>query len=55
MKSLTLVLAILICGPALRPTVRAFPPVDQATNDPSLVAFREDLLAKVEPPATPRP
>ncbi|SLN11216.1 SH3 domain-containing protein [Ruegeria meonggei] len=41
-----LLLTALICGPALADR-QSFPPVDQAERDPSLVAFRTDLLAKV--------
>ncbi len=46
MKSLIFALAILFCGPAWADR-QSFTPVDQAGSDPSLVAFREDLLAKV--------
>ncbi len=41
-----LLLAALLCGPALADR-QSFPPVDQAAQDPSLVAFRDALLAKV--------
>lgn len=42
------VLAIaLICGPALADR-QSFPPLDEADRDPSLVAFRDNLLANVE-------
>ncbi len=45
---LSCVLAIaLTCGPAAADR-QTFPPVDQANLDPALVAFRADLLAKVE-------
>ncbi len=46
MKHTKVALAILICGPAWADR-QTFPPVDQAPSDPSLVAFRDDLLAKV--------
>lgn len=46
MKLQTLALAVLICAPAWADR-QSFPPVDQAGNDPSLTAFREDLLTKV--------
>ncbi|NVO55424.1 SH3 domain-containing protein [Rhodobacteraceae bacterium B1Z28] len=46
MKLALVLLAALICGPALADR-QSFPPVDQAGRDPSLVAFRDDLLAKV--------
>ncbi|MCG7518127.1 SH3 domain-containing protein [Ruegeria sp. Ofav3-42] len=42
----TLVLLAMICGPALAER-QSFPPVDEADRDPTLVAFREALLAKV--------
>lgn len=41
-----LLLAAVICGPALADR-QSFPPVDQADHDPSLVTFREALLAQV--------
>lgn len=41
----TLLLA-LICGPAFADR-QSFPPADQADRDPSLVAFRDTLLANV--------
>lgn len=46
MKSSNIALALLICGPACADR-QSFPPEDQALSDPSLVAFRDDLLAKV--------
>ncbi|CUJ88011.1 hypothetical protein RUE5091_00634 [Ruegeria denitrificans] len=42
----TLLLAALLCGPAFADR-QSFPPVDQADRDPSLVGFRETLLAQV--------
>ena len=41
-----LLLAAVICGPAVADR-QSFPPVDQADRDPSLVTFREALLAQV--------
>lgn len=41
-----LLLTALLCGPAFADR-QSFPPVDQAAQDPSLVAFRDALLAKV--------
>ncbi|KIC44520.1 hypothetical protein RA28_16605 [Ruegeria sp. ANG-S4] len=38
---------VLLCGPALADR-QSFPPADQAERDPSLAAFRDDLLAKVQ-------
>ncbi|WP_298934875.1 SH3 domain-containing protein [uncultured Ruegeria sp.] len=46
MKYLSVLLAALVCGPALADR-QSFPPVDQAGRDPALVAFRDDLLAKI--------
>lgn len=39
-------LSLLFCGPALADR-QSFPPVDEAERDPTLVAFRESLLASV--------
>ncbi|WP_254438702.1 hypothetical protein [Ruegeria arenilitoris] len=41
-----LLLTVVICGPALADR-QSFPPVDQADRDPSLIVFREALLAQV--------
>ncbi|WP_420586960.1 SH3 domain-containing protein [Ruegeria sp.] len=41
-----LLLAAFLCGPALADR-QSFPPVDEADRDPSLVEFRETLLAKI--------
>ncbi|MEW2916414.1 SH3 domain-containing protein [Ruegeria sp. ANG10] len=41
-----LLLAAVICGPALADR-QSFPPVDQSDRDPSLIAFREALMAQV--------
>ncbi|MEM1006825.1 MAG: SH3 domain-containing protein [Pseudomonadota bacterium] len=46
MRALSIWLMILIGAPALADR-QSFPPVDQADTDPSLIAFRDDLLAKV--------
>ncbi len=46
MKYIKVALAVLICGPAWADR-QSFPPVDQAEQDPTLVEFRQDLLAKV--------
>ncbi len=46
MKFALLAAAVLIAGPALAQR-QSFPPVDEAERDPSLVAFRTDLLAKI--------
>ncbi len=40
-------LAAVICGPALADR-QSFPPVDEADQDPTLVAFRTDLMAKIK-------
>ena len=42
-----LMLAAVICSPALADR-QSFPPVDEADQDPTLVAFRADLLAKIK-------
>ncbi|MBO9444905.1 SH3 domain-containing protein [Ruegeria sp. R14_0] len=39
-------LSLILCGPALADR-QTFPPVDEAESDPTLVAFRNDLLADV--------
>lgn len=39
-------LAIILCGPVWADR-QSFPPEDQSSRDPTLVAFRDDLLAKV--------
>lgn len=42
-----LVASLLIAGPALAQR-QTFPPVDEAERDPTLLAFREDLRAKID-------
>ncbi|RBW57763.1 SH3 domain-containing protein [Ruegeria sp. A3M17] len=39
-------MSLLFCGPALADR-QSFPPVDEAERDPTLVAFRDSLLASV--------
>lgn len=47
MNALSLALALVMCGPAFAQR-QTFPPVDQAEQDPTLLKFRSDLLAKIE-------
>lgn len=46
MRLTSLTLAMLICGSAAAQR-QAFPPVDEAGRDPSLLAFRNELLADI--------
>ena len=47
MKLFLLVAGLLLASPALAQR-QTFPPIDEAGQNPSLVAFRADLLAKIE-------
>ncbi|SDW35719.1 hypothetical protein SAMN05444358_101608 [Ruegeria halocynthiae] len=40
------VLALLLCGPAIAQR-QSFPPIDEAEQDPSLLAFKADLLKRI--------
>ncbi len=46
MRLISLVLAVALCGPAFAQR-QSFPPIDEAPRDPSLAAFRSELLNNV--------